>query len=122
MARSEIARELRKARDELADLKVSTKAVTCKRDQLLEEVTVLKKERDEGRVTIMESKIDQECKDEYIDHLAFLLKPHLGPSDVVDKIYRIPEEIGVNVTHNNHRAPKNVSTTIGEATLFVADP
>lgn len=81
-----------------------------------DEATVLKKDRDEAMVAVLESKTDQEYKDEYIDYFAFLLDPHLGllHVDVADEIHRMPGDIGVDVTPANCRAPKPVNTGMGE--------
>lgn len=55
---------------------VSSEAVHGERDQLMGEVTPLKKESDGVRLAILEYEADPEWKDDYIEHLSFLLEPH----------------------------------------------
>lgn len=66
----------------------------------MEEVVALNKERDEARLSVLEFDTDQECKDEYIDHLAFLLEPHLDllSTMVADEICIMSDKIGVDIT------------------------
>lgn len=56
------------------------------------------------------AKTDMECKDGYIDHLAFLLNPHLShlPPEVADKIRAMPGEIRVIINPTDHHVPKPV--------------
>lgn len=70
----------------------------------MREVTSLKKEPDEAKVAVLESKTDHERKDEYIDHLVLLLEPHLAilPTNVVNKICHILEEIRVDIAPSDH--------------------
>lgn len=65
-AQSELSAKFQRAKDELADLKVILKATTGERDRLVGEVTLVKKERDEAKVTVLEYETDYECKDDYI--------------------------------------------------------
>lgn len=111
-------------KDELVDIKVSSEVTIGERDRLAGEVASSKKERDEARADILESKTDHNCKDKFIDHLAFLLEPHPGhlPADMVDEMHRMPEEIGVDVTPIDRRAPKPADTKFGMVALSIADP
>lgn len=119
-----ILHKLQRAKDELVDLTVSSEATIGERDRLVREVTTLNKERDEARVAVMESKTDQECKEKYINNLVFLLEPHLGllPTNVVDDIKRIPEEIGADITPTDCRAPKHANPKGCQVTLSTTDP
>lgn len=105
-------------------MKVSSRAVSRERDRLLDEVVALEKGKDEAKVAILEAKTNQECKYEYIDHLAFLLKPHLGllPTDIVEQIHHIPEDIRVDVTPTDRRAPKAINTKVGKVVLSAIEP
>lgn len=62
------------------------------------------KERDDEKMSMVEYETHSEYKDEYIDHLKSLLEPHLSPlpTEVVDEIHKMPEEIGVFVTPTDH--------------------
>lgn len=52
------------------------------------------------KLAVLESKTDHEYEDKYIDHL----EPYLPllPAAVVEEIYSMPNEIGVNVTPMDH--------------------
>lgn len=99
-ARAELGTDLQKLKDELADLKMSSEAVARERDQLYQEVDGLLKEMATLQDVMVELQTYQEYKDEHIDHLTFLLEPHLSflLAEVANEIHNMLEVIGVSMT------------------------
>lgn len=75
-------------------------AITEERDQLSDELTAVKAEQDNANLSDVHAKVNMEYKDVYIDHIVFLLIPHLDifPFEVVAEIRAIPVDIGMIVT------------------------
>lgn len=103
-----LVKEVVAVRVELADLKVSSEVVTGVQDCLCEQAIVPRKEKEDTKMVMVELETDQECKDDYIYHLAFQLNPHLYLllAEVTYEICRMSEEIRVFVTLTNHQAPR----------------
>lgn len=78
-------------------------------DFLQEEISSVKKERDQAKMDALEVETDIECKDEYIDHHEILLEPHLGliTAEITNEIGAILVDIMVIVTPTDHHATKS---------------
>lgn len=101
---------------------MSAEVATRDKDCLSSKVEALKKKNVEMAYAMVESKIDQECIDEYIDHLAFQLEPFLSlyPPEVADEIQNMPNDIRVHVTLTDHRVSKEVEAA-ADATDAIPD-
>lgn len=124
---SEVKAKLEKVKGTTFDLQAQTDAMTSKRDMLTSKLEAAVTDKEATELGTLKWEITCEAQKEYINHLDFILGPHMEklPTEVVTEVTSLPGEVGMNVDPASRHAlkvtPPTDNTTVNGTKLGKVD-